>query len=330
MANCDEQKQPVRVLLRAAKDRPVDDVVAELLDGLDARSLIKPDSKVAIKPNLCCEIADKIPYANTDSQIIDAVCRYVSTITGHVILVESDGMRYKADQVFDLMHLHDLKEKYGVELVNLSRDEQREIDHEILSGHFSMPASLLEADVLIDLPVLKTHALTAFTGAVKNLWGCVPAWDRILLHRYLDQLLADLVGLLKPQLSLMDGLLCTEGRGPTNGIPRRLDVLLASRDAVALDAAAMRLVGLDPQRARHLVLAAKDGHGVMDEALIELDGDWAAQRCQFLPAVKDWAIGSMDYMTRYRFFTYHILLNNRIFSPVRAAVNVLRKARIVR
>src|SRR5438105_8856215 len=98
-----------------------------------------------------------------------------------------------------------------------------------------MPSVLLEADVFITLPVLKTHSLTYFTGALKNQWGCVPHYNRILLHKWLDPLLVSLQSLLRPELAIMDGIVGMEGRGPVNGKPRRLDLALASRDAVALD-----------------------------------------------------------------------------------------------
>ena len=94
---------------------------------------------------------------------------------------------------------------------------------------------------------------------------------------------------------------------------------------MALDATAARLVGLDPEEAKHLVLADESGYGTMKEAEIEIDGDFAAHKCEFEPPLADLPIRMMNYMTRYRFFTYHILLNNHIFYPVRALVKAMRR-----
>jgi Domain of unknown function (DUF362) len=127
----------------------------------------------------------------------------------------------------------------------------------------------------------------------------------------------------------MDGIICMEGRGPTNGKPRRLGVLLASRDPVALDATAMRLVGLDPQRARHLVIAAERKLGAYEPGDIEVDGDWEKHRTQFEPAVLDWAVAAMNFMTRYRPFVKYALQRDTVFYPVRALVQLLRRAGIV-
>ena len=188
---------------------------------------------------------------------------------------------------------------------------------------------LLEADVFITLPVLKTHSLTYFTGALKNQWGCVPQYDRILLHKWLDPMLVSLQGLLRPRLAIMDGIVGMEGRGPVNGRPRRLDIVLASRDAVALDVSAMRLVGLNPDRAVHVALAAREGLGGFEPEQIEIDGDWQRHSTQFEPAVLDRAQAAMNYMSRYRWFVKLALESDYVFEPGRALVQLLRRVGVV-
>jgi uncharacterized protein (DUF362 family) len=188
---------------------------------------------------------------------------------------------------------------------------------------------LLEADVFITLPVLKTHSLTYFTGALKNQWGCVAQYNRILLHKWLNPMLVSLQALLRPALAIMDGIVGMEGRGPVNGKPRRLGVALASRDAVALDATAMRLVGLDPERAVHVMMAAREGLGRFDVADIEVDGEWEKYSTHFEPAVLDWAQAAMNYMSRYRWFVKLALENDSVFGPGRALVQFLRRVGVV-
>jgi len=127
----------------------------------------------------------------------------------------------------------------------------------------------------------------------------------------------------------MDGILGMEGRGPANGKPRRLDLVLASRDGVALDATAMRLVGLDPNAARHVVLAAQQNLGRIKTNEIEIDGEFSRFATQFEPAIRDKAIAAMDYMSRYRWFVKYALETNYIFYPVRSLVQLLRKVGVV-
>jgi uncharacterized protein (DUF362 family) len=222
----------------------------------------------------------------------------------------------------------EMARRLGVQLVNFSEAAREAVECEP-AGPVELPRVLLEADVLVTLPVLKTHALTYFTGALKNQWGCLPQYDRILLHKYLDPLLVTLHRVLRPRLAVMDGIVAVEGRGPANGKPRQLDLVLASQDGVALDATAMRLAGLDPQRAQHVVLAARRGLGRMDAADIEVDGEWDRHATTFEPAVLDKAIAAMNYMSRYRWFVKYMLERDFIFYPVRALVQILRRVGVV-
>src|SRR5207244_6587532 len=134
----------------------------------------------------------------------------------------------------------EMAKRLGVRLVNMSRAEWTPVCCEP-AGMIELPCIVLEADVFITLPVLKTHALTYFTGAIKNQWGCLPQYNRILLHKHLDPLLATLHRVLRPRLAIMDGIVGMEGRGPANGKPRRMDGILASVDSVAQHAPASRL-----------------------------------------------------------------------------------------
>jgi hypothetical protein len=104
-----------------------------------------------------------------------------------------------------------------------------------------------------------------------------------------------------------------------------LDLILASRDAVALDATAMRLVGLDPHKARHVVTAAKKRIGQFQPSDISVDGDWDRHATTFEPPPRDFANSAMFYVSQYRWFVRHILANDKIYYPIRDAVVFFRK-----
>ncbi len=91
----------------------------------------------------------------------------------------------------------------------------------------------------------------------------------------------------------------------------------------------MRLVGLEPTRARHLVLAAEKGLGRVQPGDIMIDGDWDRHRAQFEPAIRDKAIATMDYLSRYRWFVKYFLEQDFLFYPARALVNMLRRVGMV-
>jgi uncharacterized protein (DUF362 family) len=297
--------------------------VRALLDSCGWRHLVSPGATVVVKPNLCTERPEQIHTANTSAAVLRAVCEVLLERTSRITIVESDGARYQAETSFENNGVYALAKDLGVKVVNLSKDELVEVSDPRFAG-FGMARTWLEADAFVTLPVLKTHATTVFTGALKNQWGCIPRYDRILLHKYLHALIGEINRIRPVTLALMDGLVGMQGRGPINGYPIDLDVLLASRDAVALDATAMRLVGLEPARARHLVESQRLGLGTMERAEIVVDGPFAELRTNVEPAREDWAIKFMNYLAKSPFLTKHLLLNDRIFYPVRALVILLR------
>lgn len=315
------------VVVRSVKGRRLDEAVSELLERLDWTSVIKEGSSVVIKLNLCEFDPKKVASANTSPELVRSLCSALKKRTSDITLVEAHSYRAPAELAFESTGIYRVAEEVGVNIVNLSKAKCIDICHPLLG---TMPEILFKADVFITMPVLKTHALTYFTGALKNQWGCVPRYDRISLHHSLDQLLVDLNHLLKPKLSIMDGILCMEGRGPTNGKPRRLDIIIGSKDPVALDATAMRLTGLDPNKCRHVVMAYNERHGLFREDEIELDMDVKRNWDDFEPARLDWAVDWMNRLTRYEWFRKYILGVDAIFYPVKKVVGILRRLGIVR
>jgi uncharacterized protein (DUF362 family) len=316
-----------KVMVRSIKNRSVTDAVREVLDGLHWETIIQHNANVVIKLNLNTPEQEKVASANTTPELVEALCTILIERTPNIALVESHSYRYPAELAFKNTGIYEIGEKLGVRIVNLSKEPFRDVGNSLLGP---LPEILLDADVFITMPVIKTHALTYFTGSIKNQWGCVPRFDRIALHYTLDQLLVDLNRILKPRLSIMDGIVGVEGRGPTNGKPRRMDLVLGSNDTVALDATAMRLVGLDPRKCRHVVMAGEAGQGMFLEKDIEIDMNIERDWSNFEEGKLDWAVDWMNRLTKYRWFREYLLGVNAIFYPVKAIVGILRKVGIVR
>jgi len=311
------------VLVRRADRHDPRPAVRELMEGCRWRELIAEQASVVIKPNLCTERPEQIHTANTSIGVLRAVCEVLLERTSRITIVESDGARYPAEAAFESNGVYTLAAELGVKVLNLSKDELVDMPDPRLKG-FGMARTWLGTDVFVTLPVLKTHATTVFTGCLKNQWGCIPRYDRILLHKYLHELIGQVNAVRPVSLALMDGLVGMQGRGPINGYPINLDVLLASRDPVALDATAMRLIGLEPATSRHVVHAERIGLGCLSEAQITVDGPFAELRTTVEPAVEDWAIKLMNQVARSPFITKHFLLNDAVFYPVRRAVALTR------
>jgi uncharacterized protein (DUF362 family) len=297
--------------------------VHDLMEQCRWRELVPTGGSVVIKPNLCTERREQIHTANTSIGVLRAVCELLREQTSRITIVESDGARYPAEAAFENNGVYALAAELGLKVLNLSKDELVEMPDPRLKG-FGMARTWLEADVFVTLPVLKTHGTTVFTGALKNQWGCIPRYDRILLHKHLHELIGKVNSIRPVTLAVMDGLVGMQGRGPINGYPIDLNVLLASRDPVALDATAMRLIGLEPATSRHLVDAERIGLGTLSEAKIAVDGPFAELKTKVEPAFEDWAIKLMNRIARSPFLTKHFLLNDTIFYPIRRGVIIAR------
>ena len=312
-----------KVAIFSTRSSSVEHCVRALFRELDWEDRVPRGASVVVKPNLSWPGRDKAPFTNTSPEVLDAALKVLGERTDRIIVGESDGTRFSVDECFQASGYADVVEKNGARWVNFSRARTEPVDVAAMRG-FELPSELLHCDVFVTLPKLKTHGLTYFTGTLKNQWGCIPRHDRILLHKNLDELIVELNALLKPSICLMDGVFCMEGRGPVNGRGVRLDLLLGSSDPVALDVTAMRTAGLDPAKCRHAVLAAQRGLGSFDEKDIELAGE-TVQTARVEPARSEWTVRLMNYLTRYRFFTNRILLDNRLFSLGKRAVSVLRR-----
>jgi uncharacterized protein (DUF362 family) len=297
--------------------------IRQLLEQCQWKDLVLNGASVAVKPNLCTERPEQIHMANTSLPLLRAVCEVLLERTSRITIVESDGARYSAEAAFENNGVYRLAQELGLRVQNLSRDDLVALPEPRLKG-FGMARTWLEADAFVTLPVLKTHATTVFTGALKNQWGCIPRHDRIILHKYLHELIGDINKVRPVSLALMDGLTGMQGRGPINGYPINLNVLLASRDPVALDATAMRLIGLPVVSCRHVVHAHRIGLGTLAEEDIRIEGPFPELKTTVEPAVEDWAIKLMNLIAKSPLLTKHCLLNDSIFYPIRRCVNVLR------
>lgn len=122
-----------------------------------------------------------------------------------------------------------------------------------------------EADAIVSVGKIKTHGLTAYTGAVKNLFGLVPGMLKIDYHARFPDIddfcgaLLDIAGWAKPCLSVLDGIVGMEGKGPSGGTPRRIGALVVSDDPHAADVVGAALIGLAVEEVPTLRLAREKG-----------------------------------------------------------------------
>jgi uncharacterized protein (DUF362 family) len=139
-----------------------------------------------------------------------------------------------------------------------------------------LPNTVLNCDLLVSLPKLKTHHWAGATLSMKNLFGLVPGgvygWPKNVLHwAGINETIADLHTLFPRAFSIVDGIVGMEGNGPIQGTPRPAGVVVAGADPVAVDATCCRIMGLDPLRIGYLQLAV--GKGRLAEDLVPQIGE---------------------------------------------------------
>ena len=172
----------------------------------------------------------------------------------------------------------------GVELVNFEASGSRAVKFGSYTFYVAKP--VLEADVIINLPKLKTHSLTLLTCAVKNMFGVMPGFRKGEQHKLYPKpeefarMLVHLYKLVTPSLSIVDAALAMEGNGPSSGTPKWLGLLMAGEDAIAVDAAAARLIGFPEGFVDTTRIAAEMGLGEGRVEELHLAGDAADARAE--------------------------------------------------
>jgi uncharacterized protein (DUF362 family)/Pyruvate/2-oxoacid:ferredoxin oxidoreductase delta subunit len=193
-------------------------------------------------------------------------------IVGDSVGTESYG---NSQYIFDTTGLAEAAGPYyrnlslNLEMVALERPFQRKV---------AVAKDVLEADIYISLPKMKTHGLAMLSGAVKNNYGLLVGAQKSWYHYYSErpevfaEILIEMFRLRPPDLVIMDGILAMEGYGPCSPEVRWVNKLLAATDAVALDAVLARMVGLGINEVPYLCIA-RDLGWQTDTGAMEIDGD---------------------------------------------------------
>ncbi|MFQ5836145.1 MAG: DUF362 domain-containing protein [bacterium] len=241
----------------------------ELIGGIG--QIIKPGKTVLLKINL---LSARPPEraVTTHPSLVGAVVRLIKEMGATVWVGEAastGGMGLERRRgAFDICGIREVVGKEGGEIMNFSLKGYKKIKVPYAKRleEINLARPILEADVVVSLPKLKTHELTLLTGAVKNFFGCVPSADRFEAHRLskveeFSQAVVDIYSVCQPKLAIMDAVVAMEGEGPSAGDPVHLGTVLASPDCVSLDVVASQMTGFKPQEILTSVDAMERGFG---------------------------------------------------------------------
>ena len=206
---------------------------------------IKPGDKILLKPNL---LAPRPPEraVTTHPAVVQAVAEMARDCGAKIIIGDAPGGSRNAE-IFQITGMETIARYLQAETIDLNSDKT--IEFSARENIYYLARTAAECDLLINLSKLKTHSLTMFTGAVKNLYGCLTGFQKGSWHRrapkneQFSQVVVDIFSRFTPQINIMDAVIAMEGNGPANGKPRHLGLVLASDSAPALDEIASQLIG---------------------------------------------------------------------------------------
>ncbi len=294
----------------------VSDVVKEAV----ANSGLRGKRTIFIKPNL--SHPEYLPGVVTSPELMRQLVGLLRDGNSEVIVGESNGFNYPCWTAFDKTGTEAAVKAAGGRVINLSEDKVVEVKFSGSSPlkRLFLPKTLLDADAVVDLPLMKTHEFMAYSGAIKNLFGCVPSNKRIYLHPYLPEVFYRLYTLFKPQLTIMDARIGIEGNGPTKGKPVKMNLMLIGDDALAVDIVAAKVMMLDWKKTYLGYIASKTG---MREEDISVDGLQVADVARRfeppridLPVKAQMMIYQHEYLTKFFFCSLDVV---RLFQKVTVA-----------
>ncbi|HCU35537.1 MAG TPA: hypothetical protein DGT21_08785 [Armatimonadetes bacterium] len=295
------------VHIQTVTDGDVLAATTRLLEDSDFAGRLAGSSSVFIKPNLVSDVPEYIAAgSNTDTRVIEALLAYLGDYDVRVMLGESEvGTRLKGRKLsaaLAYMGIPQLQKRYDFEIVNLTEADQTDVDvpDALWLRRVRLSRPLLDADLIVNMPKLKTHKYATITCALKNMFGAIPDPLRIRYHAGLDKVLADLNSLFRDRMYvLLDGLVGMEGQGPLYGTPVEMNLLLAAHCPGACDTVAARLMGFEPGQVPHLANYLRHFSHVAADDVVVKGAEVETLRRQFTPSRRNLYVKFESWMCRH-------------------------------
>ena len=263
---------------------PATDYAVDIIDLIGRGLRLFPDlrikgARVLLKPNLV-EVDPARPI-NTDARVVHAsIEAFRRAGAAEVVVAEGPGHHRDTELLLEMAGFLPVLRDTGARFIDLNIAETRAVtlrhNHTGL-GQMHLPAPLLDADLVVSMPKLKTHHWVGATLSLKNMFGVVPGvvygWPKNVLHHHgIDRSIVDLWTTLRPGFAIVDGIVGMEGDGPIMGTATPAGVLIMGTQLPAVDATAARIMGLDPERMGYLAACARQG-GTIAASRLEHRGD---------------------------------------------------------
>jgi len=269
-----EGSQRSRVIIAEATYQTAADVIEGLIEQFAIEWMGK---RVLLKPNMLAAWPP-VRAVTTHPAIVEAVIQSLERRGARVMVGDNPGASGYGN-AGRAAEISGLRAVSGSRWVDLATSP---VEVEVSSRFFKRLAvsrEVLEADLIINLPKLKTHMQTTLSGAVKNMFGILVGSQKARVHsvcaRIADfaEALVDIYSIRPPSLSIMDAVVGMEGNGPNRGRPRTINRIIASEHGVAVDGVFAAVIGLNPDRVGILKAARGRGLGAVDVQDMDVAGE---------------------------------------------------------
>lgn len=232
--------------------------------------------KIVIKPNMCYYYhpsSGEVTNSYFVGVLID-VLRERFHNSPEIFVVESDASAMKCKFAFSMLGYDRLASEKNVKLVNLSKEKSRIVDIQINNAEFKfyVPELFYEADLVVNVPKPKYMRDVKITCALKNMFGCNAYPRKCIYHWALNEAIVGINKLIKTDLVVVDGLVVS------GKYTKKLNFVMSSMDPVALDAAASKIMGIEPKSVKQIVLASQEGLGNLNFSAV---GDYTYAAKEF-------------------------------------------------
>ncbi|MFQ5996391.1 MAG: DUF362 domain-containing protein [Dehalococcoidales bacterium] len=261
-------------------DKDIEAVVSkaiELAGGLT--DIISSGDTVIINPNVVIPQPPEIG-TTTDPRVCKAIADLVKEIDARPIIGEASVVGVDTEEAFQAAGYTKLREE-GYEVIDLKKEETVEVP--IPKGKslkkVSLPKLVIKAKAIISVPKMKTHDQATVTLSLKNTKGLMPDTFKRKFHTTFGiyQGVADLCTVVRPAFAVVDGIIAQEGLGPMFGLPVEMDLIIAGKDPVAVDAVTSVIMGFEPRESGCVDAAHKMKIGTADLNEIEVVGESIAK-----------------------------------------------------
>ncbi|MCK4791932.1 MAG: DUF362 domain-containing protein, partial [Desulfobacteraceae bacterium] len=241
----------------------------DLAGGLT--DIISGGDTVLIKPNVV-NASHPDTGRTTDPRVCKSIANMVKEIGAKPIIAESSMIGTDTEEAFKVAGYKKLRDE-GFEVIDLKREETIKVP--IPKGkslkEVSLPKVVVDANVVISVPSMKTHGQAKVTLSLKNMKGILPDIFKRKFHLTFGifQGVADLCTVLRPALAVVDGIIAQEGLGS----PVEMDLVIAGKDPVAVDTITGMIMGFEPGENETVNAAVKSGIGTADPNKIEVVGE---------------------------------------------------------